>query len=139
MVHERLVYRKFFCRWVSRQVTDEHKKTRMGSSSLMLIQRYEEHCEAFLSRIVTGYETWVFHYTPESKAESMIWKHPHSPAKKKFKTVQSVGKLMAIVFWDIHGLLLVDFTPPGSTINAAAYQETLRDSRRLFGVRARVC
>jgi hypothetical protein len=110
----------------------------MGSS-LMLIQRYEEHGEAFLSRIVTGYETWVFHYTPESKAESMIWKHPHSAAKNKFKTVQSVGKFMAIVFWDIHGVLSVDFTPPGSTINAAAYQETLRDSRRLFGARARVC
>jgi hypothetical protein len=32
---------------------------------------------------------------------------------------------MAIVFWDVHGVLLVDFTPPTSTINAAAYQETL--------------
>jgi hypothetical protein len=33
---------------------------------------------------------------------------------------------MATVFWDVHGVLLVDFTPPGSTINAAAYQETLK-------------
>jgi histone-lysine N-methyltransferase SETMAR len=33
---------------------------------------------------------------------------------------------MAIVFWDVHGVLLVDFTPPTSTINAAAYQETLK-------------
>jgi hypothetical protein len=31
---------------------------------------------------------------------------------------------MATVFLDVHGVLLVDFTPPGSTINAAAYQET---------------
>jgi hypothetical protein len=31
---------------------------------------------------------------------------------------------MATIFWDVHGVLLVDFTPPGSTINAAAYQET---------------
>jgi hypothetical protein len=38
--------------------------------SLMLLQRYEEHGEAFLSRTVTD-ETWIFHYTPESKAESM--------------------------------------------------------------------
>jgi hypothetical protein len=36
--------------------------------------------------------------------------------------VQSPGK----VFWDVHGVLLVDFTPPGSTVNAAAYQETLK-------------
>jgi hypothetical protein len=37
----------------------------------MLLQWYEEHGEGFLSRTVTGDETWVFHYTPESKAESM--------------------------------------------------------------------
>jgi hypothetical protein len=61
----------------------------------MLLQRYEERGEAFLSIIVTGDRTWVFHYTPESQAESMTWKHPHSPAKNKFKTVQSPGKLMA--------------------------------------------
>jgi hypothetical protein len=52
-----------------RKLTDGHKKTRMGSS-LILLQRYNEHGEAFLSRIVTD-ETWVFHYTPESKAESV--------------------------------------------------------------------
>jgi hypothetical protein len=46
----------------------------------------------------------------------MTWKHPHSPVKEKFKTVQSPGKVMATVFWDVHGVLLVDFTPPGSTI-----------------------
>jgi hypothetical protein len=49
----------------------------------MLLQRYEEHGEAFLSRIVTGDETWVFHYTLESNAELMTWKHLHSPVKKK--------------------------------------------------------
>jgi hypothetical protein len=69
IVHERLGYRKVCFRWFRRQLSDEHKNTRMGSS-LMLIQRYEEHGEAFLSRIVTGDETWVFHYIPESKAES---------------------------------------------------------------------
>jgi histone-lysine N-methyltransferase SETMAR len=56
----------------------------------------------------------------------MPWKHPHSPVKKKFKTVQCPGKVMATVVCDVHGVLLVDFTPPSSTINAAAYQETLK-------------
>jgi hypothetical protein len=51
----------------------------------MLLQRYKQHGEAFLSRIVTGDETWVLHYTPESKAELMTWKHSHYPVKKKFQ------------------------------------------------------
>jgi transposase len=40
--------------------------------------------------------------------------------------VQSPGKVVATVFWDVQGILLFDFTPPGSTVNAAAYQETLQ-------------
>jgi hypothetical protein len=40
LVHERLGYRKVCSRRVSRQLTDEHKKTRVGSS-LMLLQRYK--------------------------------------------------------------------------------------------------
>jgi hypothetical protein len=71
IVHERLSYRKVCSRWVPLQLTDEHERTRMGSS-LMLLQRYEEHGEAFLRRTVTD-ETWVLNYTPESKAESMTW------------------------------------------------------------------
>jgi hypothetical protein len=30
----------------------------------------------FLQRIVTADETWVYHYEPESKAQSVAWKHP---------------------------------------------------------------
>jgi hypothetical protein len=33
---------------------------------------------------------------------------------------------MSSVFRDVCGDLLVDFTPPSSTINAAVYQETLK-------------
>jgi hypothetical protein len=62
---------------------------------------HEEHCEAFLSRIAKGDVTWVFNYIPDSKAEFMTWKHPHSPVKKNFKPVQSQGKVMVNVFWNV--------------------------------------
>ena len=47
---------------------------------------------------------WIFQHNSDSSAESMTWKHPHSPVKKKFNTVHSPGKVIATVF-----------TPPGST------------------------
>jgi hypothetical protein len=72
IVHERLGFRKVCSRWVPHQLNYKDKKTGMVSS-LMLLQCYEEHGEAFLSRIVTGDETWVFQYIPESKAELMTW------------------------------------------------------------------
>ncbi|GBN92866.1 hypothetical protein AVEN_242647-1 [Araneus ventricosus] len=37
---------------------------------------------------------------------------------------------MASVFWDRHGVLLVDFMQRGTTINAVAYGQTLRKLRR---------
>ena len=65
------------------------------------------------------------HYTPESKADSMMWKHPFSPTVRTFKRVASAGKVLATVFWDMHGILLVKFQKPGETVNSAAYQNTL--------------
>ena len=52
----------------------------------------------FLERIVTEDETWTHHYEPESKHQSMDWKHRHSPTKEKFKTHSTAGKLMLTVF-----------------------------------------
>jgi hypothetical protein len=46
-----------------------------------------------LSRIVTGDESWVNHYEPETKRASMQWKHPASPAQK-FKVTPLAGKVM---------------------------------------------
>ena len=57
---------------------------------------------------------------------SMVWKHPWSPPPKKFKVTQSAVKIMATVFWDYRGVLLVDFNPKGHTINAQMYSETLK-------------
>ena len=60
----------------------------------------------------------------------MEWKHAGSPVKKKFKVTQSVRKVLVTVFWDMHGVLLVDFAEHGTTVNAAAYIKTLVKLRR---------
>ena len=41
--------------------------------------------DEFLDRIITGGETWVVHITPETKQQSMHWRHIGSPYKTKFK------------------------------------------------------
>jgi hypothetical protein len=55
----------------------------------------------------------------------MQWCHRHSPTAKKFETSPSNQKIMATIFWDRKGPPLVNLLPPGDTINAAAYCETL--------------
>ncbi|GFS07088.1 transposase [Elysia marginata] len=46
----------------------------------------------FLGSIITGDESWVHHYDPERKMQSMQYRHKNSPAPKKFKVVASARK-----------------------------------------------
>jgi hypothetical protein len=75
--------------------------------------------DAFLHRIVTGDKSWVCHYEPGSKRQSMQWKHPSSLANKKFKTQASAGKVMLTIFWDVNGLVLVHFQEQSQTVTSA--------------------
>jgi len=81
-------------------------------------------------KFITGDETWVHQYYPETQAQPMAWKHPWFPTIKKFKTSTSSGKLMATVFWDMRGVLLLHFSPPNETVNSAAYQATPKKLKR---------
>ncbi|GBM99893.1 hypothetical protein AVEN_234695-1 [Araneus ventricosus] len=87
-------------------LTDAHKTKRLASA-LKFLNRYSEEGNEFLNKIVTGDETWVCLVTPQSKQQSMEWKHSRSPTKH------------------IQGILLVEFLPRGETINAVRYSETL--------------
>ena len=48
---------------------------------------------------------------------------------KKFKTQPSVGKMMATVFWDTTGVIMLDFLPKRSTITGV-YCANLLDQLR---------
>jgi histone-lysine N-methyltransferase SETMAR len=80
-----------------------------------------------LTKIVTGDETWIHHYEPESKRQSMEWKHPQSPTKEKLKSQPSAGKLMLTAFWDSQGPVLEHHQEKGPTINSARCSEMLTE------------
>jgi hypothetical protein len=37
----------------------------------------------FLSRVITGDESWIYGYDPETKQQSSQWKSPNSPRLKR--------------------------------------------------------
>jgi hypothetical protein len=58
----------------------------------------------------------------ETKEQSMQWMHTHSPNKpKRFEQ-----KLMATVFCDRKGMLIVEFVQQGTIITSEMYCETLK-------------
>jgi len=75
--------------------------------------------------MVTMDETWLYHYDPETKQQSMEWRHSDSPRPKKFRLQKSAGKVLASIFWDEDDILLIDYLPKGQTINVEYYLSML--------------
>ena len=74
--------RKLSSKWVPKCLNADQKRQRC--------QLYEQILEIFrrdpndlLSRWVTMDENWLYHYDPETKQQSMEWRHSGSPHPQK--------------------------------------------------------
>jgi len=84
----------------------------------------------FLSRVITGDESWLYNYDPETKQQYAQWKTQYSPRPKKACQVRSNIKSMLIIFiFDIRGIVHKEFVPPGQTVNWNLYWEVFRRLR----------
>jgi histone-lysine N-methyltransferase SETMAR len=71
------------------------------------------------------HETWIHHYTPESKQQSKQWTEAGCSAPKKTRSVPSAGKVMALVFWNAEGILFINYLKKGKTITGKYYSNLL--------------
>jgi Fe2+ transport system protein B len=102
-------------------------------SALTVLEQYHKDGDELLSHIirVTVDETWVSFVNVETKEQSKQWMCTHSPNKsKKFKQALPARKLMAAVFWDKKGMLMVQFMQQKTTVTAEVYCETLEKLHR---------
>ena len=127
ILHDRLGMRKLTARWVPKSLSDEQLATRASVCSALL-KRFRSK-DDFLLCLVTVDETWFHYYEPENKAQSRQWVGPGSPRPKKFKTQPSAGKVMATVFWDAKGAIMLDFLLKRSTITGVYYANLLDQLR----------
>jgi hypothetical protein len=89
-----------------RLLTADQKHTRMKISEQCL-ERFNKNKTDFVCRFISVDETWIRHYTPESKQQSKQWTEAGCAASKKIRSVPSAGKVMASVFWDADCLLFI--------------------------------
>lgn len=136
IIHNELHMTKLTCRWVPKALTPHMKHSR-AEICRELLDKMEEVGEPFLQQIVTGDEKWFSYYQPESKQESQEWRKVGSPPPLKIKTEPSTRKRMATVFWDVQGILLIEWLPEGTTVNSAYYckiltklKESIKSERR---------
>ena len=129
ILHDELHMSKVCARWVPKMLSDDMKQSRVTISGAMLT-RYNTNPDDFHFRVVTCDETWLYHYDPESKQESMEWKHATSPKTKKFKATRSTKKVMSTIFWDSKGVIHIDYLPHGTTMNGKYYANLLKQVRQ---------
>ncbi|GFR62237.1 histone-lysine N-methyltransferase SETMAR [Elysia marginata] len=143
IVIDTLGYLKVSARWVLKMLAEDHKLQRFEISHAFCCDA-NKTMERRIRRIIvmglggdfqaknnlydnliTGDEIWVHLIPPETKRDSMTWKHPSSPVTKKFKVQKSAAKVVATVFWDAKDVILLDLLPQDQCINAAQYCSTL--------------
>ena len=106
ILYDRLGMRKLTARWVSKSLSDEQMATKSSVCSALL-KRFRSK-DDFLLCLVTVDETGVHYYEPENKAQNRQWVGSGYPKPKKFKTQPSAGKVMATVFSDAKGVIMLD-------------------------------
>ena len=123
ILHECLGMRKLSVRWVPRFLT----AWSMDSCGCVWarLSMFQRNSKEFLRRYVTIDVTWIHHYMLETKNQSKMWTGPEESAPKKAKTVLSAGKVMATIFWDSRGIILIDHLQKGKCITGEYYASLL--------------
>jgi hypothetical protein len=109
---------------VPRLLTDDQKQNRVRCSKDNL-QLFQWNPQDFRRRFVTVDKIWIHHYTPATKKQSKQWVPSGESAPKEAKTVPSAWKVMATVFWDSQGMILINYLEKGKTITGASYSSLL--------------
>ncbi|CAF2265348.1 unnamed protein product [Rotaria magnacalcarata] len=101
-IHDYLNLRKVCARWVP----------------------FEEGQSRRIFDVITGNESWFYHYDPELKEQSKVWMSTTDPRPTKVYRNKSAGKRMVAIFFVKSGLIKFVPLETGATVNATAGMST---------------
>ena len=78
-IHEDLDMRKFSAKWIPKSPNADERQRCQSSEQLLEFFSAVRDPNGFLSRLVTTDETWLYHYDPKEKQQSMEW--PYATVK----------------------------------------------------------
>ena len=108
--------KKVCTRWVPKLLTPVQRVNRVDCCQELLQQSEVNPAKSF-DCIVTGDESWIYHYDPFSQLEAKIWKRLGELTSTRLRQERSARKIMMIIFWDKDGVPLIEYLPRGTTIN----------------------
>ena len=119
VIHDELKMRKICAKFVPGVLREDQKERRCHDSREMVELINSD--PAVLDALVTGDESWIYCYDPETKRQSSQWKHTGSPRPKKARQSKSTYKLLMIPFCDSTGMIYMHWVPTGPIVNKEYY------------------
>jgi len=120
IIHEDLDMRRLSAKWVPKCLNADQNRQRCKSSE-QFWNFFRLDPNYFLSRLMTMNDTWLYHYYPVAKQQSVEWRHSVSTRPKNSECKNPLEKFSPLFFFNQDGILLIDYLPKGQTINAETY------------------
>ncbi|UYV84059.1 hypothetical protein LAZ67_X001016 [Cordylochernes scorpioides] len=127
IVTEDLRLKKTPAKFIPRFLTNEQKLCRLATCEDMLEMTRTD--PEWKDKIITGDETWVYGYDPETKRQSAEWRGQGEPRLKKSRILKSRNKVLLVAFLDNKGIVHHEYLPAGQTVIKEMYLSILRRLR----------
>ncbi|XP_065301834.1 protein GVQW3-like [Dermacentor albipictus] len=126
---EDLAMKRVAAKFVPKLLTVEQKQLRVEVSQD--IPHSTNSDPDFMNTIITGDESWLYGYDPETKSQSSQWEHSMSPRPKKAREVRKNVEVMLTAFFGSRVVVHRENAPQGQTItNHRDVLRRLRDAVR---------
>ena len=112
---ERLGLHKICVCWVPHLLTDKQKQSWVRLAS-QVIEKYDKCDPSHLEGIVTGDETWIYHFQPNSKAKNKVWVSSEGDRPVIARCCKTSNRMLYAIFFDSKGPVLQIPVPKGSSV-----------------------
>ena len=105
-------------------LTDEQKQSRVRLAS-QVIEKYDKCDPSRCEEIVTGDETWISHFQPDSKAKNKVWVSSEGDRPVTARRCKTSNHMLYAIFFDWNGPVLQIPVPKGSSVTGKFYRESV--------------
>ena len=78
-----------------------------------------------MEEIVTGDETWIYHFQPDSKAKNKVWVSSEGDRPVIARRCKTSNRMLYAILYDSKGPVLQIAVPKGSSITGKFYRESV--------------
>ena len=103
---------------------DEQKQSRVRLAS-QVKEKYDKCDPHHLEEIVTGDETWIYHFQPNSKAENKVWVSSEGNRPVIAHGCETSNRMLYAIFFDSKGPVLQIPVPKCSSVTGKFYKASV--------------